>query len=866
MEPQQHRPFVHKTLQFRINLLFFLLMLGIGLTIIIVIQTLGKSLIAKENYRFIEQKGRTIVTQLGQRVSYAEALSKSLANMVQTLPKDETLFKKTIPGMLFAGSHPSVAGGGIWPEPYLFEKNTARRSFFWGYNLENEPTYYNDYNNPKGPGYHSEEWYVPVKYLKKTDTYWSKSYVDPYSMEPMVTCTAPIIQNNKFTGVSTVDLKLNDLNTFLNKEAESIKGYIFAVDRNNKFLSFPDLSLVTAYDEVKKDFPVKDFITVKQLTHKEPGFIKIAEALEKMNITLFENNMFKNNSHSEAAEKIASESYQISVEEARLIVATFISHEGLQASIDVLAVDVKNDFFLGGKALASIFLMPKTFWKIVIVSPHDQVTKVADSISRQIFIYLSIGMLVCVLIAYLYLRTSLILPLKNMTNQLIRVVEGKESQLMTLPKIQKNELGDLAFWFNRRTEDLRQSNKRLNQEIEAHRKSQKALKKSEQQLSEHILNTPIGAVSWDLDFKVIEWNPAAEKIFGFTKQEALGKHVSQLILPDDFKDKASGIFKDLVSGKGGQRSINENITKGGSRIICDWYNTVLKDIDGKVVGVASLVNDITDKKKSEELLIQSEKMMSVGGLAAGMAHEINNPLAGMIQNAQVIQNRLTKELPANIKTAEALGTSMATIKAFMENRGILNQLNNINQAGLRAAKIINNMLSFSRKSDSNRKEVDMGALIDTTFELAENDYNLKKKYDFKKIEIVREYSDELPLIYCEENKIQQVIFNIVKNASEAIHFADRKGERPKLFVRVFKEPSMACIEIEDNGPGIDDKTRKRIFEPFFTTKSVNKGTGLGLSVSYFIIVDDHNGKMEVESTPGKGTKFIIKLPFRSQSS
>ncbi len=405
----------------------------------------------------------------------------------------------------------------------------------------------------------------------------------------------------------------------------------------------------------------------------------------------------------------------------------------------------------------------------------------------------------------------------------------------------------------------------LKQELSDRKNAETALQESEYRLSAHLRNTPVGAVSWDMEFRVVEWNPAAEKIFGFKKSEAVGKNIVELILPEDIDYLVGDILKKLLSETGGKNSVNENVTKSGKRILCDWYNTVIRNNEDKVIGVASLVNDITEAKKTQEMMIQSEKMMSVGGLAAGMAHELNNPLAGMIQNAEVINNRLTKNLPANIKAAEELDISLASISEYMGKRGILNQLNHISQAGDRAAKIIRNMLTFSRKSGSIREQVNLPELVDATIELAQNDYNLKKHSDFKNIQIVREYSSKLPAILCEKSKIQQVLFNLFKNAAESMSEGERK-EESRLTIRLKEELSRVHIEIEDNGSGIDEKTRKRIFEPFFTTKSVDKGTGLGLSVSYFIVVDDHDGDMLIESKPGKGAKFIINLPLQSDKN
>ncbi|HCY88303.1 MAG TPA: hypothetical protein DHV36_24415 [Desulfobacteraceae bacterium] len=283
--------------------------------------------------------------------------------------------------------------------------------------------------------------------------------------------------------------------------------------------------------------------------------------------------------------------------------------------------------------------------------------------------------------------------------------------------------------------------------------------------------------------------------------------------------------------------------------------------DNESGGGVIRIDDISERIQMEELIVQSDKMLSIGGLAAGMAHELNNPLAGMIQSAQVVTNRLTQNMPSNNEAANDVGSSMAQIRKFMEKRGVLDQLNNICQAGGRAAQIINNILSFSRKSDSLKERTNIIEVIESGIELAQNDYDLRKKSDFRNIDILRKYDPHFSAaVLCEKSKIHQVVFNILKNASEAFGMTDANVSNPQITLSVFEDAQFVCVEIEDNGPGMDEGTRKRIFEPFFTTKPVGQGTGLGLSVSYFIIVEDHEGKMSVDSTLGKGTKFIICLP------
>ncbi len=160
----------------------------------------------------------------------------------------------------------------------------------------------------------------------------------------------------------------------------------------------------------------------------------------------------------------------------------------------------------------------------------------------------------------------------------------------------------------------------LEQEAVLGRQREKALRDSEHKLNTHLKSTPIGAISWDLDFRVIEWNPSAETIFGYSDREAKGKHATELILPEELKEEVDVIFQDLISEKGGARSTNQNLTKDGKRVLCDWYNTTLKDTDGKVSGVASLVQDITYQKQAEEELQASEKeyRSTINGLLVGV--------------------------------------------------------------------------------------------------------------------------------------------------------------------------------------------------------------------------------------------------------
>ncbi len=407
---------------------------------------------------------------------------------------------------------------------------------------------------------------------------------------------------------------------------------------------------------------------------------------------------------------------------------------------------------------------------------------------------------------------------------------------------------------------LLQTQRNLETEILEHKNTEKALRRSEEKYRYLFNHAPVGIYEIDFTrFKFVEVNAVLCAWSGYTSEEMLAMDPMQF-LTDESRAVFVKRFEKLMKGHELEKEMEyEIVTKDGNRLTVLLSNDYLYE-DGTLTGARVVVHDITERKKMQSMIIQSEKMMSVGGLAAGMAHEINNPLAGMMQNAQVIKNRLTKPIPANEAAAGEAGISMKAIGRYVEKRDIDQQLDRIGEAGRRAAGIVENMLSFARKSDTKKQYHHLDGIVDKAIALAQNDYSLRRKYNFKKIDVIRQFAGDIPAIACDKSKIQQVVFNIFKNAVEAM--AQSGQDDPKVVLIIAKEQGRVRLEIQDNGPGMDADTKRRIFEPFYTTKSVGEGTGLGLSVSYFIIVEDHGGEMTVESGPGKGSRFVIKLPRR----
>ncbi len=361
---------------------------------------------------------------------------------------------------------------------------------------------------------------------------------------------------------------------------------------------------------------------------------------------------------------------------------------------------------------------------------------------------------------------------------------------------------------------------------------------------------------WFIEFA----NPAFMTLFELRPEDLGGLRLNELHPAKEFR----GIGREYQKHFNKEISFSpavQCLSRSGRSMLIDISSATVT-IHGREL-MAGFFTDITERKQTEAYIIQAEKMMSVGGLAAGMAHEINNPLSAIVGSAQNLHNRILNDSAKNREAADFCGISLDKIHEYLDIREAPKMIKTIRESVQRAADIVTKMLRFSSKRDYKACEHDIEALLDTTLDLAASDYDLKKNYDFRSVAINRKYELNLRPILCDSTQLQQVFLNIFKNAAEAMIEKKYENEKPQINLRVHEEDGMAVIEIEDNGPGIDAEIAKHIFEPFYTTKPVGKGTGLGLSVSYFIITDQHNGQMFVESVPGEWTRFTVKLPFRN---
>lgn len=401
----------------------------------------------------------------------------------------------------------------------------------------------------------------------------------------------------------------------------------------------------------------------------------------------------------------------------------------------------------------------------------------------------------------------------------------------------------------------RRSNHELYRELEHHQNTAQLLRETQEYMSCVINSMPAILIGINPSGIITHWNDSAAKTSGLSADEALGSYIRESFpdLPFDMSNVhqtiASGIpysRKNIRDGSGSQARFT-NIT---------IYPLVSDDISGAVI----LAEDVTPRVRMENLLIQNEKMTSLGELAAGVAHEINNPLAGILNNAQNILRRTSPDLEANAQIAEKLGTSLETIIGYLNERDIPQFLDNIRTSGERAAAIVKNLLDFSR-GERQQQLTDINQLIDHTLDLARKNFELDTLQGIELPKVVKYVDTELKPLICSPSELQQVLINLLRNAAQAMTTEEYgPPPDPQIVIVLKQEAQELVIEVADNGPGMSEEVLKHIFEPFYTTKDIGRGTGLGLSVSYFIIKEHHQGTIEAESSPGEGTRFTIRLP------
>jgi two-component system NtrC family sensor kinase len=379
-------------------------------------------------------------------------------------------------------------------------------------------------------------------------------------------------------------------------------------------------------------------------------------------------------------------------------------------------------------------------------------------------------------------------------------------------------------------------NGRLYRSLEAKASEYERLKDYNENIVESL---HVGILAIDLDDRVESWNTQLELVFGISRRDAVGRPLSELLpaaLVSEYEaaSKETGIhnaYKLTVRAQDFPaefRPAADSPQALGERII-DMAVAPLVAKNFEPIGRLLILDDVTDRVSLEDRIVQADKLSSIGLLAAGVAHEVNTPLAVISSYAQMLAKRVSED-PAQTKALEK-----------------------ITQQTFRASEIVNSLLNFSRTASNDFALVDINESITETISLVEP--QMRKA----RVEVVPNLQADLPRVRGVAGRLQQVCLNLFLNARDAMPEGGRLEVTTRLENTESGDGEQVRIEVRDSGVGMSRDQLSRIFDPFFTTKGPKRGTGLGLSISYGII-EEHSGRLSASSAPGEGTTFVIELP------
>lgn len=373
---------------------------------------------------------------------------------------------------------------------------------------------------------------------------------------------------------------------------------------------------------------------------------------------------------------------------------------------------------------------------------------------------------------------------------------------------------------------------------------------------------PLAVYILDDHGHIVHMNHAGEQMLDPTAKS--GGHYysnSDSTIPFPWLKEELSRFHETFDHGGIERMIT--LPDGSKRMVAAFFRP-MEDISFKFPGKVVILKNITERKKTQDklkqtqaFLVQQEKMASIGQLAAGVAHEINNPMGFVMSNLSCLKDYIDSLIDfialqdkviasKNIQKDGQLAEARKTFDIDYISKDAKDLINESLEGTERIKRIVQDLKTFSRVDQSEFTSIDLNESIETTINIAWNEIKYVAKLN-------REFGD-IPRIECYPQQLNQVFLNLLINAAQAII------DKGTITIRTWCNGAFVYVSVSDTGCGITDDTMSRIFEPFFTTKEVGKGTGLGLSISYGI-VENHGGKITVESKPGKGSTFTVSIPI-----
>jgi PAS domain S-box-containing protein len=367
-------------------------------------------------------------------------------------------------------------------------------------------------------------------------------------------------------------------------------------------------------------------------------------------------------------------------------------------------------------------------------------------------------------------------------------------------------------------------------ELRSRRQAEAELDRTSRLLTLIVNASPVPTQAFDIDGRIILWNPASERVFGWPSDEVVGSRLPVAFTPPEERDAGAGLVRRAIDGGVVNGDRVRRLTRDGTEVWLEIYAGPMIDAAGRTIGFAGQTVDVTDRMAMEAQLRQAAKMEAIGQLSGGIAHDFNNMLTAIRGNAELLQGGLDPERDADLRV----------------------EVDEILRAADRAANLTQQLLAFARRAALEPRDLDPTAVIREFAPMLERLIGAR-------VRLVFELAPDTGSVRVDRGQLEQVVLNLAVNARDAMPDGGTLRIATSNDGDWVSGADSVVLTVTDTGVGMDEAVRARIFEPFFTTKEHGKGTGMGLPTVYGI-VSMFGGSIDVASEPGRGTTFTIRMP------
>ncbi|WP_133182468.1 PAS domain-containing protein [Shewanella decolorationis] len=862
IEPQAALTQWQKSLPFKLSLLQLIIASVLIFSTAWVILNIQTQQVNEQQTLLNQNHGQMIIAKLQEMTSQVENQVNAISKIAMLYRHEPELLSKSIPELLSIENQKDiVSGGGIWPEPGAFNRQKFRDSLFWARNIHGELVAINSYNDESFPSYHTEEWYRPTRYFPAGKVFWSKSYIDPTTHEPMVTASSAMWMEHQFIGAATTDISLEKLTQLLRNSMLDMSGYVMALDHQNQILASPNSDSLPQ----SQPLPSHTLQTFDELVKTESAFSPIASALHLADRSFIEQAVAERVFTQEQMDNLT----RLSGDSEREMLSAIVNDNAknhFSTAKRIASISLAEDPILKGPSLVSVFLMPHTYWKILIVTPIAPLQDTAKNLIEKVGLSLVAIQLFGLILLFLLQHKLIIAPIMGM----VQALKRNDSASIELKANERHdEVGLLAKTFLSRTQQLEiamasldASNLALEQQLLSQQHFQQELKRHKEQLRSLLDFSSTIIYIKDLNGRYTLVNNKYCEVLGIERRKIIGATDFDL-----FQNTLAQLYQQndqRVSHSHDAIHFEEPIPSPRGELIYQMTKFDIRDDEDNSIGIGAIGFNVDLRKRQEkeqEKLLQHQlnqfkeqqhKTLLAQQENAQLREQqlaINNEMAQLIQlhlskqqSQKLMQNFLAEVMSQMMQEQDRLLAQVCQIQQTADPHQT-----EIVQLMSEQAVRLRHISQLFTDQQSEIRPLHLAQFIRHLLSLLQPQL---QKTQVK----VNLLCDEQLVIDGNAWQYLQFFYRLINNT---LHHAFKEhNQHRELQLTLEKKDDELHIRLEDNGIGISISQLEQLKKDILQNQCV--GT---LSCINLWIKEELKGELMVESELNRGTRIECHWPL-----